>query len=212
MAIRVHCPLPPLQGEVSRQAQRSRDGGVRCGNPFSLFRRRGGPCARPCLPLQGRCPVRTLGGRGHGTGSPAARFARLCGIGVIKDGRERFAPCLCVNSHLIPKILPSLFLRPCLVVGMPVALAIFLFAFVTPNARFQLNERPGMILFFLRFAIFTSILPMYYSFSAKRSVLSSASSISFIYPAVIMPAGSATTAIPKTDESIAINLPIPETG
>ncbi len=47
---------------------------------------------------------------------------------------------------------PSFALRPCRVVGMPVALAIFRLAFVMPKALFQLKESPG-ISFFLRFAI-----------------------------------------------------------
>lgn len=52
-------------------------------------------------------------------------------------------------NYLIPSIFPTLFLRPCLVVGIPVALAIFLFADVTPVAFLQLNDNPGIPLFFL---------------------------------------------------------------
>lgn len=48
----------------------------------------------------------------------------------------------------MPNILPTLFRRPDLVVGMPVALAIFLFAEVMPSALFQLNESPGILNFF----------------------------------------------------------------
>lgn len=66
---------------------------------------------------------------------------RACRIGV------RFAGA--VFYYLIPNIFPTLFLRPDLVVGIPVALAIFLFADVMPSARFQLKERPGTNDFFL---------------------------------------------------------------
>lgn len=41
-------------------------------------------------------------------------------------------------------ILPALARLPCLVVGMPVAFAIFLFADVTPSALFALNVTPGI--------------------------------------------------------------------
>ena len=47
-------------------------------------------------------------------------------------------------NYLIPKSLANLFLRPCFVVGIPVAFAIFRFADVTPKARFQLKDRPGI--------------------------------------------------------------------
>ena len=50
--------------------------------------------------------------------------------------------------YLIPKSRPTFAQRPCLVVGMPVALAIFLFALVIPSARFQLNDNPGIPFFF----------------------------------------------------------------
>jgi len=50
--------------------------------------------------------------------------------------------------YLIPNNLPSFDRLPLFVVGIPVAFAIFRFAFVTPNARFQLNERPGIPFFF----------------------------------------------------------------
>lgn len=63
-------------------------------------------------------------------------------------------------NYLIPSIFPTLFLRPCLVVGIPVALAIFLFADVTPVAFLQLNDNPGIPLFFLAI-----ISPPFYIFS-----------------------------------------------
>jgi hypothetical protein len=43
--------------------------------------------------------------------------------------------------------LPSFLCRPALVVGIPVAFEIFLFIFVIPSARFQLKDRPGILLF-----------------------------------------------------------------
>ena len=52
--------------------------------------------------------------------------------------------------YLISNIFPTLFLRPDLVVGIPVALAIFFFADVMPSARFQLKERLGINEFFFR--------------------------------------------------------------
>lgn len=59
------------------------------------------------------------------------------------------------SFHLMPSSLPSLFLRPCFVVGTPVAFATFLFADVIPRARFQLKDRPGMPDFFfaMRFTL-----------------------------------------------------------
>jgi hypothetical protein len=52
------------------------------------------------------------------------------------------------SFYFIPNSFPNLFLLPCLVVGIPVALAILRFASVMPKARFQLNERPGINDFF----------------------------------------------------------------
>lgn len=43
----------------------------------------------------------------------------------------------------MPNLRPTLARRPDLVVGIPVARAIFRLAFVMPSARFQLNEIPG---------------------------------------------------------------------
>lgn len=57
-------------------------------------------------------------------------------------------PSFFIHFYLMPNSLPNLFLLPCLVVGIPVALATFCFADVIPNARFQLNERPGINDFF----------------------------------------------------------------
>jgi hypothetical protein len=54
--------------------------------------------------------------------------------------------------YLIPKILPTFLCRPLFVVGIPVILATFLFAEDIPNARFRLNDNPGIKLFFF-FAI-----------------------------------------------------------
>lgn len=48
-------------------------------------------------------------------------------------------------GYLIPSILPILFLRPDFVVGIPVAFAIFRFAFVIPKARFHENDKPGIL-------------------------------------------------------------------
>lgn len=48
----------------------------------------------------------------------------------------------------MPSILPTLFLRPLRVVGIPVAFAILRFAVVMPSARFQLKLKPGIIDFF----------------------------------------------------------------
>lgn len=43
-----------------------------------------------------------------------------------------------------PQSLPAFCCLPLRVVGIPVALAIFLLAFVTPIARFQEKDKPGM--------------------------------------------------------------------
>lgn len=51
------------------------------------------------------------------------------------------------ESYFIPRSLPSFLCRPALVVGIPVAFEIFLFVFVIPSARFQLKDRPGILLF-----------------------------------------------------------------
>ena len=59
--------------------------------------------------------------------------------------------------YLIPKILPAFLCRPLFVVGIPVILATFLFAEDIPNARFRLNDNPGIKLFFF-FAILKSSL------------------------------------------------------
>ena len=57
-------------------------------------------------------------------------------------------------TYLIPNNFPNLFLLPLFDVGIPVAFAIFLLAFVTPVALFQEKERPGILNFF--FAIIFS--------------------------------------------------------
>lgn len=61
------------------------------------------------------------------------------------------------NLYLIPNSFPTLERLPLLVVGMPVAFAIFLFAFVIPRALLGLKDNPGMSDFFL-FAITISSL------------------------------------------------------
>jgi len=48
------------------------------------------------------------------------------------------------NFHFIPSMRPIFLCRPERVVGMPVIFAICRFAFVTPKARFQLKDSPGM--------------------------------------------------------------------
>jgi len=53
-------------------------------------------------------------------------------------------------------ILPNFLCLPDLVVGIPVILAILRLALVIPNARFQLNDSPGIPVFERRLlAIFT---------------------------------------------------------
>ena len=47
------------------------------------------------------------------------------------------------ENYFIPIQRPTLFRRPDLVVGIPVAFAIERFTFVTPNARFHEKVRPG---------------------------------------------------------------------
>ena len=47
------------------------------------------------------------------------------------------------ESYFIPIQRPTLFRRPDLVVGIPVAFAIERFTFVTPSARFHEKVRPG---------------------------------------------------------------------
>lgn len=47
-----------------------------------------------------------------------------------------------------PSILPALRRRPERVVGIPNVFATLRFAFVTPNARFQLKDNPGIFSFF----------------------------------------------------------------
>ena len=101
--------------------------------------------------------------------------------------------------HFIPNILPILFLLPLFVVGIPVAFAIFLFAEVNPVARFQLNDKPGIIGFFF-FAILLAPNMIDYLL------------ILFRYPPVIMPEGSATIAIPTKEETIVTIRPAVETG
>lgn len=60
-----------------------------------------------------------------------------------------------------PNALPILRWRPPLVVGIPVARAMRLFALLTPNARFQENERPGMPVFVpFRFAIVFDLIEL----------------------------------------------------
>ena len=51
-------------------------------------------------------------------------------------------------AYLIPSSRPSFDRRPLFVVGILVAFAMERFAFVTPVARFQLKDSPGMPFFF----------------------------------------------------------------
>ena len=55
------------------------------------------------------------------------------------------------KMQLLPPVilLPYFRCLPDFVVGIPVVLAIFCFAFVTPNARFALKDTPGMWFFLL---------------------------------------------------------------
>ena len=55
------------------------------------------------------------------------------------------------KCYFIPNNLPTFFWRPDFVVGIPVALATFLFVEDTPSALFQLNDNPGTKLFSLPF-------------------------------------------------------------
>ena len=57
-------------------------------------------------------------------------------------------------------ILPNFRWRPERVVGTPVVLAIFLFAFVIPNAFFQLNDSPGTPVLLPLFLLATTIPPI----------------------------------------------------
>ena len=52
-------------------------------------------------------------------------------------------------DYFIPKRRPSLFRLPDFVVGIPVALATFLLAEVTPSAFLRLKESPGILKDFL---------------------------------------------------------------
>lgn len=94
----------------------------------------------------------------------------------------------------MPKILPSFFCLPLLVVGIHVAFAMLRLAEVTPRARFQLKDKPGIELFFF------DIIQSPFLFNSS------------IIPAVIMLAGRAIIAIPKIDESIVTIFPAVETG
>ena len=69
--------------------------------------------------------------------------------------------------YFMPSSLPSLFLRPCLVVGIPVAFATFLFAEVIPKARFQLKDRPGMPAFFFAIPLTLSAIRWQYHTAAN---------------------------------------------
>ncbi len=72
---------------------------------------------------------------------------------AIHEGQICFCP-----FYFIPNNLPSFALLPLLVVGMPVAFATFLFALVTPNARFQLKDKPGIPFFFAIFPFSFALL------------------------------------------------------
>lgn len=70
-----------------------------------------------------------------------------------------------IQHYLIPNMRPILFLLPVFVVGIPVNLAIFLFAAVMPNAFFQLNESPGIIEVLRLFAMIPT--PYQYNLAPK---------------------------------------------
>lgn len=61
-------------------------------------------------------------------------------VGPWQNLKRRFGA-----SYFMPNIRPSLFRLPDLVVGTPVNFAILRFALVTPKARFQLKDRPGIL-------------------------------------------------------------------
>jgi len=63
-----------------------------------------------------------------------------------------------IDKRQHPIVLPIFLCRPDRDVGIPVALANLRFAFVTPVARFQLNESPGIPFFRLIFFSPTNIL------------------------------------------------------
>ena len=104
-ALPPRAPMPPPPGEVSRQAQRSRDGrgrGTRGRETRSRAAEGVGPYGGDGRFLR----------RGSAMGYPAARFARLCGTGRTaaqqhtgmrrhKNGREQFAPCRLFYEILI---------------------------------------------------------------------------------------------------------------
>jgi hypothetical protein len=48
-------------------------------------------------------------------------------------------------NYFMPSIFPTLRWRPAFDIGMPVAFAIFCFAFVMSSARFQLKDKPGIL-------------------------------------------------------------------
>jgi hypothetical protein len=62
-------------------------------------------------------------------------------------------------NYFIPRSRPSLFLLPLLVVGMPVALAIFCLALETPNALFKLKDSPGIV-DFLAMTYTSNLIPL----------------------------------------------------
>lgn len=78
------------------------------------------------------------------------------------------SPAFFMLFYLIPSILPILFLLPCFVVGIPVAFAILRFTEVTPNALFQLNDRPG-IAFLRAIVIFLSLFNFQHKFVSYES-------------------------------------------
>ena len=60
---------------------------------------------------------------------------------MVGDGEQQ------KTFYFIPSILPSFLCRPALDVGIPVAFAILRFAAVTPVARLNENDRPGIPVF-----------------------------------------------------------------
>lgn len=81
-----------------------------------------------------------------------------------------------LNPNSLNSIPPAFLLLPDLVVGIPVALAALRFIDVTPRARFQLNERPGIPVL-LRLAIIYLCI----------------SGCTFFVPSLLMPVSSKTS-------------------
>ena len=104
---------------------------------------------------------------------------------------------LCSGHHFIPNIFPILFLRPCFVVGTPVAFAISCLIFVTPVALLRLNVNPGIPPFFFAIVYHLDSVPLRLLYFRSSST----------YPDVTTPAGRATIAIPINEDNMEMALP-----